>query len=679
MRVLWFVLLLPLVALSNPVPNSCIDKNPFLASMKNAKPLSVEILDEPLKKKFTHCDFEWNQFGSCCEAKDLVHFAELDAKLIDVNNAAIKDTFNQNIHQISSSLDSLKSKHSNNVEKVNKLKEVKKDFLKASDNCWDYMKKVRGSALCSICSGRSEHFFAKDKVLISPDTGLDAVSKCENFFTRLSQLKELLCSLRDLFLRHNISKQTREKLAKLQDDLERYSPPPALAQAFADHASSKANATASHHQASSICSMIMNVRKAPYITIMNHAGADAVAHKLVLKAETNYTQYIEKLDKQKQAQMKKIGETFAQKIKNEKTKSDHEISKIKNKMENSKKEIQTYFETLAFERKRLHEEADKNETERHAGVLNEAESRKKSDQESENQRYKSALEELNRIHEKAVQLEDKRFNATLDAETSRFEQTAKSADSKSRKYENSRHKAKKAQLRAELESSLAKLTQSFTTAKNAEAAIHNQNKDKEKRRHDSEIAAEKSLHVKNSQKELDSYNSENAKRIVKRIQEEASNNQEKEAFVKKENTHKDLVIKNLNEEQAQKMAQVEKAASEKAKSALKYKEKTLKSIQQRQQNEKQNWEKSQEQLKADISAKILKERSLLSVFSKFSRRLGDFQAEFRGEEGYLFESDSLILLKGTDNMFTSFVGATGTILSDREHCSDPMNMTLRFP
>ena len=51
--------------------------------------------------------------------------------------------------------------------------------------CWNYMAKVRSSALCSICSGRSTSFIEKDKFLVSPQVCDKAVSSCVAFFEGL--------------------------------------------------------------------------------------------------------------------------------------------------------------------------------------------------------------------------------------------------------------------------------------------------------------------------------------------------------------------------------------------------------------------------------------------------------------------------------------------------------------
>ena len=142
--------------------------------------------------------------------------------------------------------------------------------------------------MCSICSGRSEHFFAKDKVLISPNTCLDAVSKCENFFFRLSKLRTVLPEVNQVILKTKPSKDTLEKLIKLQDSLTKYSPPAELVEAFAAYDQSAGDATARHHKASAICSMIMNVRKAPYIMVMNHESVDAIAQQVIEQAERNF-------------------------------------------------------------------------------------------------------------------------------------------------------------------------------------------------------------------------------------------------------------------------------------------------------------------------------------------------------------------------------------------------------
>lgn len=98
-----------------------------------------------------------------------------------------------------------------------------KNFEGDSITCWNYMKAVRGSALCSICSGRSEIFFKDDKALISMDTCLQAVNSCEGFFMTLIDLAHALRAYKS---NQTTLKTADEQLrvATLQKDLQKYRP-----------------------------------------------------------------------------------------------------------------------------------------------------------------------------------------------------------------------------------------------------------------------------------------------------------------------------------------------------------------------------------------------------------------------------------------------------------------------
>ena len=58
--------------------------------------------------------------------------------------------------------------------------------------CLETLLKSRGSSLCTTCSGRSEHFFAAGKVLISDKACTDLVGRCKTYLTFPLKLTEFL-------------------------------------------------------------------------------------------------------------------------------------------------------------------------------------------------------------------------------------------------------------------------------------------------------------------------------------------------------------------------------------------------------------------------------------------------------------------------------------------------------
>ena len=171
MRVLYLLLLLSIAAVVPISCNLCEHKNPFLDSLKSATPRSVYIFTTPLKGRYKFCKGEWSTYGTCCDPVDLKKFYELEAKLIDIN----KDKLTAAVASIRKKVDF--------VIKMTKDKSLKRysdevfpKFKHNSNKCWDYMKKMRGTAMCSTCSGRSEVYFSNGKILISPKTCKQAVN-----------------------------------------------------------------------------------------------------------------------------------------------------------------------------------------------------------------------------------------------------------------------------------------------------------------------------------------------------------------------------------------------------------------------------------------------------------------------------------------------------------------------
>ena len=324
MRVLWFVLFVALIASSRQGPKTCIASNPFLASMEHAKPLSIEVLDKPVQNP-DHCGDEWAIHGTCCKAADLLDFFSLEKLLIDTNSKYLSQAV---------------SKIANHVHRSEEFNGFEQD----SQHCWNYMKEVRGSALCSICSGRSQLFFKDDHVLVSRLTCQAAVSACQSFFISLSKILKLI---------HEVSEETRDKTSKgykslvdrLKLDLELYSPPKELIKAFELHMKQEASSAEAARSEISICSMILNVRKMPYILLLNPEGIDAVT-----KIE------LERLARKRKEKKDAINKDRDAKIKKERAKLSQQNSAHANKMKEieQKKEFCAIKEVKKWNEQLLH-------------------------------------------------------------------------------------------------------------------------------------------------------------------------------------------------------------------------------------------------------------------------------------------------------------------------------------
>lgn len=163
-------------------------------------------------------------------------------------------------------------------EVAERLKSALIDNIK----CWSYMLRVRGSALCAICSGRSEDFFteAKDKIFVSPETCLLAVTSCEGIFNTLAWIAENT----DRIMKEAAVDSTESKTSKLGalfEKLNTYSPPQELAHVFRDYSLQKKDGKTSGFHAARVCAQIMNIREKPYVLVMDDAGIERLTDATV--------------------------------------------------------------------------------------------------------------------------------------------------------------------------------------------------------------------------------------------------------------------------------------------------------------------------------------------------------------------------------------------------------------
>lgn len=152
-----------------------------------------------------------------------------------------------------------------NVSKAINKSEEFKDFGNHSSRCWSQMEKIRQSALCSICSGRSQIFFKSSKALISEATCLKTVYECKRFFFALNGLAQLL-EESEASAAEDLTAEESDA-AELQEALAAYRPPAALLAAFAEFERLRSTPAAV-----AVCEMVVNIRKPPYILVMNGRG-----------------------------------------------------------------------------------------------------------------------------------------------------------------------------------------------------------------------------------------------------------------------------------------------------------------------------------------------------------------------------------------------------------------------
>lgn len=142
----------------------------------------------------TTCKAEWEPYGTCCNREQLIEAYLKDSKAIDDHAAELKVVWAKLIHLYELSkvhipfneTDFLTEKeHFSLVFTHHTYSEVVGTSI---DRCWNHLKKLRGTSLCSICSGRSQNYFCREKSLIDLATCQDSINHCEDFFRRFNGL-----------------------------------------------------------------------------------------------------------------------------------------------------------------------------------------------------------------------------------------------------------------------------------------------------------------------------------------------------------------------------------------------------------------------------------------------------------------------------------------------------------
>ena len=85
------------------------------------------------------------------------------------------------------------------------------DTYNRIDTCWRDMSRVRSNSLCSICSGRSEVFFSKDRAVIKGETCHRLMDSCHRFFLVVIHLVSGIDTLIGASNRPNRRSDSRKK------------------------------------------------------------------------------------------------------------------------------------------------------------------------------------------------------------------------------------------------------------------------------------------------------------------------------------------------------------------------------------------------------------------------------------------------------------------------------------
>jgi hypothetical protein len=228
------------------------------------------------------------------------------------------------------------------------------NFQENSKKCWDFMKAQRSSAICSICSGRSSIYFNQGNILVSQHTCSGAASKYHDFFLNIRAIYKSFADIKPLLLEQNLERIYGEITFFLML-LDASGPPDELIKVFEEFINARrtlrrtsdllkrAKALEELKKAeATTCSLILNIRKTPYIMAMNPGQVkeigDAVVKKLRLKYSNildRLTKRLEDLEKTQANDIKKANElTVSQSEKIEKVTEVHNKAEIKRKIMN---------------------------------------------------------------------------------------------------------------------------------------------------------------------------------------------------------------------------------------------------------------------------------------------------------------------------------------------------------
>jgi hypothetical protein len=364
------LLLLLLVRSAHSVTDSCLEKNPFLKVMSTAVPVSVQVFPAVKTGEFEHCKYEWAKYGACCDQHDLAGFAQLEGVLLKSNENALIKAFNEMRTAIERSGDMfIVSPHENKqAESATKgLKQYRgqysfENFKEESNKCWKTMGETRSSALCSICSGRSQIFFKKGKILVPQETCQKVVEDCELFFLKLSTIIKRFPQVLESYKRMNVINDVEFlEYEILQKELSSYCPPKELLDAFALYEESKSLDQRTDLKASNICSMILNIRKTPYIIEMNPENIEAVAKTTMQQLQRKFDKAVESLIAKDKKAVDELHATRDRKLADEKVPHDQAIARlsgIPQKNTVTKLVCATFIKTLCVSKKTVVESVD---------------------------------------------------------------------------------------------------------------------------------------------------------------------------------------------------------------------------------------------------------------------------------------------------------------------------------
>jgi hypothetical protein len=161
--------------------------------------------------------------------------------------------------------------------------------------CWTNTEKIRGSSLCSICSGRSNVFFnSNGKFNVDLNTCKASIDSCGNFYKSVRTILIILEELLPQIVKYGLSKLLGTELAGLHTNFKLLMPPSNLITSISTYQSSKSTSAAT-----SVCSQILSVRKQTYIQLLKQELSKTSSTRLLLEQASNWiseNRYLETSD-----------------------------------------------------------------------------------------------------------------------------------------------------------------------------------------------------------------------------------------------------------------------------------------------------------------------------------------------------------------------------------------------
>lgn len=268
----FFVLFVVVAALSQFGTSSskCLEKNNFLGQLARASPIPVAIYDTPnipRPEEQRQCGSEWVGHGTCCNTRDLLFYFQMEKKLIDLDFLKKRES----ILKMHSALFNI-SKTDNIPQEAKYL--LSKTLLEIRDiytRCQNAYLSIRGPALCSVCSGRSEIFFndVKDKLLIDLATCKSVISSCQPAFEThqsiLNSFDKVVEGLAKNMASQNVVQATY--LMESRDQASTYAPPKHLLEAF-DFIRTRKTEKEQENGMMIACSMLVDIVKKPFTRVI---------------------------------------------------------------------------------------------------------------------------------------------------------------------------------------------------------------------------------------------------------------------------------------------------------------------------------------------------------------------------------------------------------------------------